>query len=412
MKSWNVFILLILITLISCQSQNEQSTPSFIHVNGTELIAPDGETFFIRGTNLGNWLNPEGYMFNFRNTNSASRIDQALCEMVGPDFMDDFWKQFKDNYVTKADIEFLKLTGVNSLRVPFHYKLFTDEDYMGLTVNQNGFELIDRLIGWCKEAGIYLILDMHDAPGGQTGDNIDDSYGYPWLFESEKSQQLFIDIWVKIAQYYKDEPAILGYDLINEPIAPYFEDMEELNAKLEPLYKRTVSAIREVDKNHVILLGGAQWNSNFKMFGKEPFDDNIMYTCHRYGGEPTAEAIKEFIEFRDMINRPMYMGEIGHNTNEWMSSFVRTMEENNIGWHFWPYKKLEGSSFVSIPTPENWNIVIDFVESDRSTYKAIREARPNQKVAMRAMLEFLENCKFENNIVNKDYVRALNLNPY
>jgi len=113
--------------------------------------------------------------------------------MVGPDFTAEFWKQFKDHYVTKADIEFLKSVGVNSLRVPFHYKLFTDEDYMGATVNQDGFDRIDRLISWCKDAGIYLILDMHDAPGGQTGDNIDDSYGYPWLFESE-SRSNFLSI--------------------------------------------------------------------------------------------------------------------------------------------------------------------------------------------------------------------------
>lgn len=407
----NNLILLILVLTVSCGNQIEQSSPSFIRVNGPDLITPDGKKFFIRGTNLGNWLNPEGYMFNFRNTNSAGRINQAFCEMVGPDFTVEFWRQFKDNYVTKTDIDFLKSVGVNSLRVPFHYKLFTDEDYMGLTAHQDGFERIDRLIDWCREAGIYLILDMHDAPGGQTGDNIDDSYGYPWLFESEKSQQLFIDIWVKIAQYYKDEPVILGYDLVNEPIAPYFEDVEELNAKLEPLYRRVVSAIRVVDKNHVMLLGGAQWNSNFKMFSREPFDENLMFTCHRYGGEPTAEAIKEFIEFRNEVNHPMYMGEIGHNTNEWMSAFVKTMEENNIGWHFWPYKKMEESSFVSIPTPDNWNVVVDFVEADRSSYKAIRNARPDQEIARKSMLDFLENCKFGNNVINKDYMQALGMNP-
>lgn len=417
MKKSNYLIFVILILLISCRNQGEQpassssSSPLFIHVEGPDLIAPNGEKFFIRGTNLGNWLNPEGYMFNFRNTNSAGRINQAFCEMVGPDFTAEFWKQFKDHYVTKADIEFLKSAGVNSLRVPFHYKLFTDEDYMGVTVNQDGFDRIDRLISWCKDAGIYLILDMHDAPGGQTGDNIDDSYGYPWLFESEKSQQLFIDIWVKIAQYYKDEPVILGYDLLNEPIAPYFENVDELNAKLEPLYKRAVDAIREVDTNHVILLGGSQWNSNFNIFSEEPFDDNMMYTCHRYGGEPTADAIKDFIAFRDKVNRPMYMGETGHNTNDWMSSFVKTMEENNIGWHFWPYKKLGGSSFVSIPTPDNWEVVVDFVEADRNTYKAIREARPDQKITRKALLDFIENCKFENDSINKDYIRALGLNP-
>ena len=76
----------------------------------------------------------------------------------------------------------------------------------------------------CRNAGLYLILDMHDAPGGQTGDNIDDSYGYPWLLENEDCQKQFVDIWVNIASRYKEEPVILGYDLMNEPIAPYFEN--------------------------------------------------------------------------------------------------------------------------------------------------------------------------------------------
>ncbi len=408
-----VFQCLLVILLLSSGCQNNKDLPpsSFIRVDGPDLITPAGEKFFIRGTNLGNWLNPEGYMFGFRMTNSAGRINQAFCEMVGPDFTAEFWKLFKDNYITEKDILFLKSTGVNSLRVPFHYKLFTDEDYMGLTAAQDGFERLDRLIGWCREAGIYLILDMHDAPGGQTGDNIDDSYGYPWLFESEKSQKLFTDIWVKIARYYQNEPIILGYDLLNEPIAPYFGNMDELNARLEPLYKRAVAAIREVDRNHVILLGAAQWNSNFKVFTDASFDDNLMYTCHRYGGEPTAEAIKEFIEFRDKVNRPMYMGETGHNTEEWMSTFRETLEENNIGWHFWPYKKLGGSSFVSIPVPENWDLVVNFVESNRSTYQAIREARPEQQPAKKALLEFVENCKFEHNTINESYIRALGLDP-
>ena len=122
-------------------------------------------------------------------------------------------------------------------------------------------------------------------PVGQTGDNIDDGHGYPWLFESETSQKLFCDIWQKIAARYKEEPVILGYELANEPIAHYFENKEELNKKLEPLYMRAVKAIREKDANHTILLGGARWNSDFYMFSNWTFDNNIMYTCHRYGGE-------------------------------------------------------------------------------------------------------------------------------
>jgi aryl-phospho-beta-D-glucosidase BglC (GH1 family) len=384
---------------------------SFIRVHGPDLTTPDGQKFLICGTNLGNWLNPEGYMFRFSRTNSARAINEAFCQMAGPDFADEFWKQYKDNYITKADILFLKSVGCNTLRLPFHYKLFTDEDYLGVTVAQDGFQRVDSLVAWCREAGLYLILDMHDAPGGQTGDNIDDSYGYPWLFESEASQKKFVDIWVKIAGYYRNEPVILGYELINEPIAPYFSNVEELNARLELLYKRTIASIREADPNHVILLGGSQWNSNFKPLTPDAsFDDNIMYTCHRYGGEATAEAIKSFIEFRDKVNRPMYMGEIGHNTDQWMADFCKVMEENNIGWTFWPYKKMQGSSFISVKDPDNWDLVTVFTEASRGTYKEIRDVRPEQAVIRKALLDFIENCRFENCIVNENYIRALGLN--
>ena len=174
--------------------------------------------------------------------NQSIDIDLCFREMVGPDAAADFWKAFKDNYVTRDDIRFIAECGANTIRLPFNYRLFTDEDYMGLSSDQDGFRRIDDVVSWCREFGLYLILDMHDAPGGQTGDNIDDGYGYPWLFESERSQQLFCDIWKRIAERYSDEPVILGYELMNEPIATYFDDAY-FNPMLEPLYKRAVAAI-------------------------------------------------------------------------------------------------------------------------------------------------------------------------
>jgi len=53
-----------------------------------------------------------------------------------------------------------------------------------------GFRLLDRVVEWSQEAGLYVVIDMHCAPGGQTGANIDDGWGYPWLFESPEAQQL------------------------------------------------------------------------------------------------------------------------------------------------------------------------------------------------------------------------------
>jgi len=254
--------------VIGCSSgQKTSQHDRFIQIDGQNLITPDGEKFFIQGINLGNWLNPEGYMFLFGNASSYRLINDAFCEMVGPDFTKNFWLEFKKNYITQEDIKYIKQTGMNSLRIPFHYKLFTNEDYMGLDNAQNGFEIIDQLLDWCRAEGLYVIFDMHDAPGGQTGDNIDDSYGYPWLMENENNKKQFCQIWKNIAQRYANDTIVLGYDLINEPIAHYFMDKyAHLNDSLEPLYKRCVDSIRLVDKNHIVLLGGAQWNNNFSVF--------------------------------------------------------------------------------------------------------------------------------------------------
>lgn len=398
---------------VGCGISNDNVAPAdaFMRIEGKDLIAPDGSKFFIRGTNLGNWLNPEGYMFGFANTNSPHFIERMLCELVGPDEAAEFWAKFKDNYITRADIDFIASTGANTIRLPFNYKLFTDEDYMGSTSDTGeGFARIDSLVDWCREAGMYLILDMHDAPGGQTGDNIDDSHGYPWLLESETSQQLFCNIWKRIAARYVNEPQILGYELTNEPIAPYFDEVPELNAALEPLYRRAVDSIRTIDSNHIILLGGSQWNSNFEPFSDWTFDDKIMYTCHRYGGEATAEAISSFIAFRDTTNLPMYMGEIGHNTDEWQRAFCDVLEENNIGYTFWPYKKVDGSCMMGIVRPQQWDsLVVAFAEAPRHSYKAIREARPDRAAAVAVLDSFVQASRYENCIPQKSYIQSIKL---
>ena len=405
------------ITMWACSSNGDTaaetlSPDNFVKVDGHDLITPSGEKLFIVGTNLGNWLNPEGYMFGFGRTNAPRQINDLFCELAGPDFTADFWRKFKDNYITRSDIEYIASTGANTIRLPFHYKLFTDEDYMGLTSAQDGFARVDSVVSWCRDNGLYLILDMHDAPGGQTGDNIDDSYGYPWLMESEVSRKQFIEIWQNIASYYKNEPVILGYELINEPVATHFTNRDELNAKLVALYKRAIPAIREVDKNHIILVGSPQWNSNFTpLEGVDFNDDQLMYTCHRYGGEPTAEAIKEYIGFRDSSNRPMYMGEIGHNTDQWQADFVKVMVDNNIGYTFWPYKKRDQSCMMGIGMPAGWEEIVKFSEGPHATFAEIRANMPDRDTVREAMTEFLDSCLLANCHPQMEYIASMGLKP-
>ncbi|MBR6989453.1 MAG: glycoside hydrolase family 5 protein [Bacteroidaceae bacterium] len=406
-----MFCLCAALLAISCSTKQEEPVVgTFLKVQGQDIVKPNGEKFFIKGTNLGNWLNPEGYMFGFGKVNSAHFINEMFSQLVGPDETASFWKKFKDNYITEADIHFIASQGANTIRLPFHYKLFTDEDYMGLSNNQDGFARVDSVVKWCKKEGLYLILDMHDCPGGQTGDNIDDSYGYPWLLKSEASQEKFLEIWKNIAAYYVNEPTILGYELMNEAVATYFEpEYNDLFPALESLYRRGVEEIRKVDQNHIILLGGACWNSNFECIKDWSYDDNIMATCHRYGGEPTAEAIQHYLDVQKKYNIPMYMGEFGHNTMEWQSNFSKVLTDCNIGYTFWPYKKVDSSCMMGITRPENWKTVVDFAEGTRDTYQAIREARPDQKIALDLMNKFLENVKFENCTLQEDYIQSMNL---
>lgn len=391
------------------QAEPEDFQHSFVQVKGADLIKPDGTKLYIVGTNLGNWLNPEGYMFGFSRMTSPRLINEVFSELVGPNKAAEFWTDFKDNYITEDDINFIAATGANTIRLPFHYKLFTDEDYMGLTSKQDGFRRIDSIVEWSRNNNLYVILDMHDAPGGQTGDNIDDSYGYPWLFEDDKAQQQFCDIWREIADHYKKEPVILGYELINEPIGHYFENLDELNSKLQPLQKRAVAAIREVDPHHIVLIGAPQWNSNFKPLTDTDYDDQLVFTCHRYGGPASAEAIGEYISFRDASNKPMYMGEIGHNTDKWQSDFVKVLKDNNIGYTFWPYKKRDSSCMVGITMPEEWEEVVRYAEAPHHSYGELREANPDRAKARIALEKFIEKCRFENCTPQISYINSIGL---
>lgn len=382
--------------------------PKFFTTRGKDIIGPNGKPFLIKGTNLGNWLVPEGYMFKFDKVNSPRLISEAITEILGPEEATKFWKTYQDSYITAGDIHFLKACGMNSIRIPFNYRLFTKENYCGQNNPDRGFELLDRVIGWCKKEKLYVILDMHCAPGGQTGDNIDDGVGYPFLFKSPAMQQQCAAIWRRIAGHYKNETTIIGYDLLNEPIATYF-NADEFNPYLEPVYKLITKAVRAVDKNHIIILGGAQWDSNFKCFGA-PFDSKLVYQFHKYWTKTTGkEVIQDYIDFRDKYNVPIYCGETGENKDEWCEAFRKTLEENNIGWHYWPYKKMDNTAgIITFDKPDGYDQLIDYTKQPREDFAAIRKAAPQDREAIKkALYAFIHNSLFENCRPNTGYMQAL-----
>ena len=381
------------------------ATAQFAHTDHQQIIDKSGKALLIRATNLGNWMVPEGYMWRFEGgPQSPSEIRALVYELLGPEASVKFWQQYRDRYITHDDIALLHRAGFNTIRVPMHWNLFDSDD-------AEGFQLLDRLIGWCRDEVLYVVLDMHAAPGGQTGANIDDSGGYPWLFKSPQEQQHLIAIWRRIAARYANEPVVLGYDLLNEPIPPY-DHLEEMNPLLQPLYQNITAEIRKVDPHHILFLGGAQWDTNFAVFGK-PSDSNTAYTFHLYWTKTTDDTvIQKFLDFRQRYDVPIWLGESGENTNEWIAGFRTTLEKNNIGWAFWPYKKLEKTSaIVSVAPPKDWQMIVDFAKLPRGTghVEERLKVRPDQPTINGAFAELLDNIQLSKCRVNEGYLKALGM---
>ena len=376
----------------------------YAHTHGKEIVDGSGKPFLIHATNLGNWFLPEGYMWLFDGGPQAPReIEDLVTELLGPDKAADFWREYRENYITRQDIHLIHEAGFNAIRVPLHYKYFETDD-------AEGFRLLDRVVEWSREEGLYVILDLHAAPGGQTGANIDDSYGYPWLYDSPKEQAHLVAIWQRLARHYRDSTTVMGYDLLNEPI-PNFPGLEQFNAKLEPVYRKVTSAVREVDKHHILFLGGAQWDGNFSVFGP-PFDSNTAYTFHQYWMTPDQKAVQKYVDFRDKYNVPVWLGESGENTDEWIATYRAVLEKNNIGWAFWPYKKMaKTSAVVTITPPEGWDQIVSFAKlpRDMGHVKERVTARPSQEVIDRAFAGLLENIQLRNCHVNAGYLSALGM---
>jgi endoglucanase len=389
---------LLLLALISSASAQ------FAHTDHKQIVDAAGKPLLVRATNLGNWLVPEGYMWLFEGgPQSPSEIRALVLELLGPEGSAAFWQKYRDNYITREDIALLHRAGFNAIRVPLHYSLFESDD-------AEGVKLLDRLVAWSRAEGLYVILDLHAAPGGQTGANIDDGTGYPWLYQSPHEQEHLISIWRRLATHYRDEPAVLGYDLLNEPI-PNFPKLAPLNPLLEPVYKKVASEIRKVDAHHILFLGGAQWDSNFSVFVK-PFDANVAYTFHKYWTAPDESVIRDYIDFRERYDVPIWMGESGENTDDWIAQFVKTLEKDNIGWAFWPYKKMEKSSaVVSILPPADWGKIVQFAKLPRETAHVEErlKARPEQETINRAFSELLEGIRLEKCRVNQGYLKALGM---
>lgn len=339
------------------------------------------------------------------------KIKEKIAELIGEDGMNEFYKAYLKNGITKQDIDFLAKAGFNSIRLPMHYNLYTlpieKEPAKGKdTWLDEGFKMTDDLLQWCTDNKIYLILDLHAAPGGQGNDaNISDNdKSKPSLWASEENQRKTIALWKKLAERYKDHPWIGGYDLINEPNINFTgknpNGTDEMsNAPLWKLQKDITAAIREVDKKHIIFIEGNGWGNNYNGL-PAIWDDNMAFSFHKYWNYNDNQTIQFALDLREKHNMPIWLGETGENSNVWFTELIQLLGKHNIGYAFWPMKKIDniaGITNVKI-TPE-YEKLLDYWKNGGE--------KPSKEYARNALLQIADNYKLNNTEIKRDVIDAM-----
>ena len=366
---------------------------------GPYLKDDNSNNVILRGINLGGWMLQEPYLFQFTGAaDSQHEFKEKLVEFIGQENTDNFYNAWYENFITQGDVDSLASHGYNSIRLPMHYNLFTlpiqDEPVSGEnTWLDLGFSMVDNLLDWCESNNMYLILDLHAAPGGQGfGSDINDyNPNLPSLWESEENKNKTIALWGKLAERYSDEPWIGGYDLLNETHWDLAEN------ELRNFYIDVTNEIRQHDQNHVIFIEGNGYANDFSGL-TPPWDDNMVYSFHKYWS--FNDSLDWVTWIRNEYSVPLWMGEGGENSNQWFTEAIKVFEENYIGWAFWPWKKLESiSAPYAIPTNSNYQSLINYFRGESSA--------PSIENAVSGLMQLAEDSHISNNRFQKDVVDAM-----
>ena len=392
--------LLLMFMLIPCISFSQ----NFVKCNGTAITKSNGDTLLIRSMGLGNWMVQEGYMMHTSSFADAQfQLRDTIEDLIGVQNTNDFYDAWLDNYITKKDLDSLKIWGFNTIRPALHYNLFTlpieDEPVAGQQTWLNrGFELVDSLKLWCEQTGMYIILDLHAAPGGQGYNSAINDYdpSKPSLFESTANQVKTVALWKKLAERYSQDSIFIGWDLINEPNWNL-----PGGTLLKNIYTDITDSIRSVDTNHIIFIEG-NWFANDFTGLTPPWDNNMVYSPHKYWSPVETDADIEYITIlRDTYNIPVWVGETGENSNAWFTGLITLLENQGVGWSWWPLKKLETiNASLSISKNQGYNDLLNYWSGNGA-------AAPSVSVAKSSLLQLAENTKNENCNFNRDVIDAM-----
>jgi endoglucanase len=351
-----------------------------LKVENGQILTASGKSVRLRGFNIGGWMNMEDFITGFVGAEHNLRF--TMSRILGQAKAQFFFDRLLAFFFTEDDVAFMASLGANALRIPLNYRHF-ENDNQPFEYLEDGFNRLDQAIAWCAKHSIYVILDLHAVPGWHNPDwHSDNAHVHIMLYDFQHFQERTARLWEEIARRYKGNPAVAGYDLMNEPCTrveyeqydPSYYNWEGLNQ----VHKKIARAIRQVDSEHILFVEGDNFSTQYDGLDVT-FDDNIVLSTHNYTS-PTTTPGKYPGEFngmhwnRDILaaefgahsgtrlaykhHLPIYVGEFGvwyAGRIEEIDQRVRALDDQlsifdsaGVHWGIWTFKDIGAMGAVNV----------------------------------------------------------------
>ncbi len=332
-----------------------------LKVSGTTFVDATGAEIILRGIGIGEMWNVESYMINVDSPDvkgmGESKLRDALVAGMGQAATDTFFSTWESNVVAASDVALWAGWGVNSIRLPVTYHMISSGD--GAYI-EAGFQKIDAFIALCRTQKIYVILDLHAAPGAQNCEQMSDSpdgVAHLWS-QPTMYRQWTIDLWQTIAKRYATETAVGGFDIFDEP---YDTESSGTFSSGDGTPGADVPRSHPSDPSgrpepRPLLRGGPTGPPTTA--ARTVSRASSLLGTRRWPGRSTSTGTttrpgprsSPYLDLRTSSNRPVWNGETGEDTTSgWSGAMIKLLEANKIGWNEWTYKKVaQSENFYSI----------------------------------------------------------------
>ena len=321
------------------------SAPSPLHAQGMQIVDAGGRTVTLRGVNLGGWLVEEPWMQPFAATPPAGSgfapikdhvsLWGTLQKRLGTAGMQRARTAFRTAWVTEGDFDRLHALGFNCVRLPFLASLLDEP---------GGVQWLDKAIAWAGARGMYVVLDMHGAPGGQSDQGHTGQANVNAFFANPANIARGMAVWARLARRCQANPAVAGYDLLNEPTGTPNSDT------LYVVQGRLYNAIRATDTRHIIFIEDGYTGVQWMPFPGPCGWQNVAYSTHYYDfgaksapdqAQASAGYVASLEAERARRRIPYYVGEFGlepGGTPSTLASLLNTLQSKHFSYSSWTYK--------------------------------------------------------------------------